>query len=105
MTTGQRFNNMLSLEQAVGSAPSLAALQARIRESQNCLEHVKPLIPQSLRQHVKAGPIEEGQWCLLVSSAAASTKLRQLLPTMLQVLVEYGMQVKAIRIKVQIQGR
>lgn len=96
---------MLSLEQAVSSAPSLAALQERIRESQRCLEQVKLLIPHTLRQHVKAGPIENTEWCLLVTSAAASTKLRQLLPTMLQVLKQKDLQVSAIRIKVQIERR
>lgn len=92
---------MLSLEQAVGEAPSLAALQERIRVSQHCLQLVRPLIPSTLRQHVKAGPIQDNEWCILVGSAAASTKLRQLLPSMLQVLTQSGAQVNAIRIKVQ----
>jgi hypothetical protein len=105
MTTAQRFNGMLSLEQAVGTTPSLAALQQRIRESQRCLEAVTPLMPLSLRPHVKAGPIEETQWCLLVGSASASTKLRQLVPTMLRTLTEKGLQVNEIRIKVQIPDR
>lgn len=96
---------MLSLEQAVGAAPTLAALQQRIRESQRCLELVKHLIPTSLRQHVKAGPIEESEWCLLVGSAAASTKLRQLLPLLQQALTRNGAQVSAIRIKVQMPGQ
>jgi hypothetical protein len=105
MTTALRLNSMLSLEQAVNSAPGLASLQERIRASQRCLEEVKPLIPLGLRQHVKAGPIEDGQWCLLVGSAAASTKLRQLLPTMLLVLNENGLQVNSIRLKVQVTSR
>jgi hypothetical protein len=105
MTTALRLNSMLSLEQAVSAAPSLAALQERVRASQRCLDVVKNLLPSGLRQHVKAGPIEDHQWCLLVGSAAASTKLRQLLPTMLLVLNENGLQVTAIRIKVQITGR
>lgn len=105
MTTALRIHNMLSLEQAVSSAPSLASLQERVRESQRCLEQVKPLIPHSLRQYVKAGPIEDTEWCLLVGSAAASTKLRQLLPSMLLILNENGLKTTAIRIKVQISGR
>jgi hypothetical protein len=105
MTTAQRFNGMLSLEQAVGTAPSLAALQQRIRESQRCLAFVAPLMPLTLRPFVKAGPIEETQWCLLVGSASASTKLRHLIPSMLLVLQENGVQVNAIRIKVQMPGR
>lgn len=96
---------MYSLEQAVGAAPSLAALQQRVRESQRCLDMVRHLIPAGLRQHVKAGPLEETQWCLLVASAAASTKLRQLLPVLQAALTRGGAQVSAIRIKVQIPGR
>jgi len=102
MRTAPQRHTMLSLEQAVGEAPSLAALQERIRASQHCLNTVRPLIPATLRQHVKAGPIQDNEWCLLVSSAAASTKMRQLLPAMQQVLTQNGAQVNAIRIKVQI---
>lgn len=105
MSTAQRFHTMLSLEQAVGAAPTLAALQERIRASQRCLDQVKHLIPVSLRQHVKAGPIQDTEWCLLVGSAAASTKLRQLLPALQQTLTQNGAQINAIRIKVQIPGR
>lgn len=101
MRTALRLHTMLSLEQAVGEAPSLAALQERIRASQHCLRIVRPLIPATLRQHVKAGPMQDSEWCILVSSAAASTKLRQLLPAMQQVLMQNGAQVSAIRIKVQ----
>jgi hypothetical protein len=105
MISAPRSHSMLSLEQAVGAAPTLAALQQRIRESQRCLELVKHLIPASLRQHVKAGPIEATEWCLLVGSAAASTKLRQLLPLLQQALTRNGAQVSAIRIKVQMPGK
>jgi hypothetical protein len=45
--------------------------------------------------------MQDTEWCILVNSAAASTKLRQLLPAMQQVLTQNGVQVSAIRIKVQ----
>jgi hypothetical protein len=96
---------MFSLEQAAGAAPSLAALQERIRESQRCMEQVQHLIPSAMRRHVKAGPIQDTEWCLLVGSAAASTKLRQLLPALQLALTQSGMQVSAIRIKVQAATR
>jgi hypothetical protein len=38
---------------------------------------------------------------LLVGSAAASTKLRQLLPSIQAALTQHGFEVTAIRIKVQ----
>ncbi|MCW5655003.1 DciA family protein [Hydrogenophaga sp.] len=96
---------MLSLEQAVGEAPTLSALRERIRESRWCLDQVQHLIPANLRPHVVPGPLQDREWCLLVASAAASTKLRQLLPALQKALVERGAQVNAIRIKVQTPGR
>jgi hypothetical protein len=101
MRAAHHRNHMLSLEQAVGEAPSLAALQERIRLSQHCLQLIRHLIPTNLRDHVKAGPVQDSEWCLLVGGAAASTKLRQLLPAMQLVLGESGTQISAIRIKVQ----
>jgi len=105
MVTALRTHTMLSLEQAVDSAPSLAALQRRIRESQRCLELIKPALPTGLKTQIKAGPIQETEWCLLVSNVSVSTKLRQLLPMLLTILSENGAQVNAIRIKVQTSGR
>lgn len=96
---------MLSLEQAVGAAPTLAALQERIKESRWCLDQIQHLIPVTLRPHVRPGPLQDQEWCLLVGSAAASTKLRHLLPALQAALTQRGAQVNAIRIKVQTPGR
>jgi hypothetical protein len=96
-----RFQTQFSLEQAAGAAPTLTALRERIRESKWCLEQIQHLIPVALRGQVQAGPIHETEWCLLVSSAAASTKLRQLLPVLQSNLTHQGARVSHIRIKVQ----
>jgi ethanolamine ammonia-lyase small subunit len=50
---------------------------------------------------VQAGPIEDGCWCLLVSSNAVAAKLRQLLPALQAHLSLKGLSVSSIRIKVQ----
>ncbi len=105
MTSYRPSRNMFSLEQAVGAAPSLAALQERIQASSQCLNQVRHLIPAPLQRQVQAGPIDGGEWCLLVGSAAASTKLRQLLPALQQELTQNGAQVTSIRLKIQMQGR
>lgn len=105
MATDSRPRTLYSLAQAVGAAPSLALLQERIRESQGCMDQIRHLIPAAMRQHVVAGPLQDQEWCLLVGSAAASTKLRQLLPAIQQTLTARGAQVNAIRIKVQMPGR
>ena len=106
MSTAYRYNRrVFSLEQAVGEEPTLALLQERIRASRNCLEAVTALIPAPLRSQVQPGPLEDGEWCLLVSSAAASTKLRQLLPSMRQRLEQNGMEITSIRLKIQTPRR
>ncbi|GAA6143401.1 DciA family protein [Hydrogenophaga sp. 5NK40-0174] len=93
--------NMRSLEQAAGDAPTLAALQARIAKSQAHLERVKPLLPPALRSQVRSGPLTDGQWCILVRSAPAAVKIRQLLPRLLDALNQSGAEVSAIRVKIQ----
>ena len=97
-------SNIYSLEQAAGAAPHLAVLTQRIRVSQGYLADIQHLIPVALRRQIKAGPLDEGTWCLLVSNAAVSTKLRQLLPTLQASLTQKGAQVTSIRIKVQMQA-
>jgi hypothetical protein len=94
-----------TLEQAVLAAPSLASLQERIRASQHCMGLIRHLLPETMRRHVSAGPIDDTGWCLLVSNAATSTKLRHLLPVLLQALAQGGQQVSSIRIKVQASPR
>ncbi|MBL0943132.1 MAG: hypothetical protein IBJ04_02225 [Hydrogenophaga sp.] len=100
-----RSPSFLSLQEAVGAAPTLALLRERAEASQRCLSLVRPLMPAGLRQQVAPGPWGDGEWCLLVGNAAAAAKLRQLLPAMREVLAENGAQVSAIRIKVQVPGR
>jgi hypothetical protein len=98
-------SSVYSLQEAVGAAPGLAELQARVRASQRCLERVQQVMPHALRSQVAAGPLQDSEWCLLVRSSAAAAKLRQLLPAMREALHESGAQVSAIRIKVQTPGR
>ena len=105
MVTAFRTHTILSLEQAVDSSPSLAALQQRIRDSQRYLEWIQPVRPAGLRQHVKPGPVQDTDWCLLVNNASVSTKLRHLLPTMLSTLRQRGAQINSIRVKVRASER
>jgi len=100
-----RLQTQFSLEQAASAAPTLTALREQIRESQWCLEQIQHLIPLSLRRQVQAGPIHKTEWCLLVTSASASTKLRQLLPVLKQTLTLHGARISDIRLKVQTPQR
>ena len=69
------------------------------------LAAIRPLLPAPLRAAVQAGPIDEGQWCLLVSSNAVAAKLRQFVPALQLHLESQGLAVSGIRIKVQGHSR
>jgi len=91
---------ILNVLDAVKESGILAQLTGRIQASQTCLRLVKAVLPTNIHLQIQAGPVEDGSWCLLTSSAACSAKLRQLTPTMLKRLQEEGLDVKQIRIKV-----
>ena len=97
----QRRHHAIPLQQAVQESPTFALLASRVRESSERLQAIRGLLPAPLRSSVQAGPIEEGAWCLLVSSNAVAAKLRQLTPALQAHLNQRGMPVTTIRIKVQ----
>jgi len=96
----QRRHYAISLHQAAQESPTLARLVERVNASSRRMEVVRPLLPAPLRASVQAGPMEEDQWCLLVSSNAVAAKLRQLLPTLRLQLQARGLAVASIRIKI-----
>ena len=57
-------------------------LTRRLRDSQARLAAITPLLPEAMRPHVKAGPIDDSGWTLLATSNAVSAKLRQMLPAL-----------------------
>lgn len=91
----------MSLLQASQNNPALARLMDLNRESQARLLAITPLIPAAMRASVQAGPFEAGTWCLLLSGATASAKLRQLLPAFEAHLRTVALPVTSIRLKVQ----
>ncbi len=95
-----RQSKPLSFSQAIDASPSLARLSGMVRESADMLKSVQRLLPLALRTQVKAGPFENGDWCLLVSSNAAAAKVRQILPTLKAELESEGCEVTSIRVKV-----
>ena len=101
MSPATRRRQAISLLQAAEASPSLSQLVERIEASSARLQAVRSLLPAALRAGVQAGPLEDGQWCLLVSSNAAAAKLRQLLPDLQQHLLAKGLAVSGIRIRVQ----
>ena len=101
MSQAERRHQAIPLHQAAQESPTLARLVDRVRASSSRLEAIRPLLPAPLRASIQAGPIEDGQWCLLASSNAVAAKLRQLLPDLQQHLLAKGLPVTGIRIRVQ----
>ena len=86
--------------QAIEQSVSLASMLQVHRQSVQYLQEVRGLLPPGMRDHVKAGPVDETGWCLLVQHNAAAAKLRQLLPALSAHLRAKGHPVNAIRVKV-----
>jgi len=96
----RRLQSTLTLHQAVGESPTLARLTQRVHESNQRLKAIEALIPSTLRPAVKAGPVDDENWCLLVSGNAAAAKIRQLVPLMQDSLRRQGWKVATIRLKI-----
>jgi hypothetical protein len=99
--TMQRRHQAIPLQQAAQESPTFSLLMGRVRDSSERLQAIRSLLPAPLRAGIQAGPIEDGTWCLLVSSNAVAAKLRQLLPALQAHLNGQGLGVSSIRIKVQ----
>ncbi len=95
----------LTLLEASQEAPTLAHLMELSRDSAARLKAIEALIPAALRAAVKAGPIEAGNWCLVLDNNAAAAKIRQLLPAFTAHLRSKGWQLESIRLKVQVEHR
>lgn len=91
----------VSLQQASDASPTLARLSELARESRARLQAITPLLPPALRPGIQAGPIDAGNWCLLLDNNATAAKIRQLLPALEAQLRTKGWPTTAIRLKVQ----
>ena len=85
---------------AIEQSGSLAGLLQVQRQSAQYLSSIQAVLPPGLGAHIKAGPIDENGWCLLVQHNAAGAKLRQLLPAISAHLRAKGHPVNQIRVKV-----
>jgi Dna[CI] antecedent, DciA len=70
----------VTLHSAIAASDSLTSLAARLRESEQRLAAIAPLLPDTLARELRPGPIDDEGWSVLVSNAAVAAKLRQLLP-------------------------
>lgn len=93
-----------SLYQAAAAAPVLAQLRNLMAQSSSQLSMVAPLLPVGIRAHVKAGPLDETTWCLLVMNGSVAIKLRHLVPDMEHHLLQSTGRSLQIRIKISKPG-
>ena len=89
---------------ALAHSEPLAQLARRMRESQARLAAITPLLPPALRAQVKAGPIDELGWTLLVNNSAVSAKLRQMVPALEAHLRTQGWDGPPVRVKMLAPG-
>jgi hypothetical protein len=90
----------VKLDAALARSEPLGRLMQRLRESDDCLRAVRPLLPPGLAEEVRAGPLDEQGWTLLVSGSAAAAKLRQMLPTLEATLLNQRQRAIAVRVKI-----
>lgn len=91
----------LTLAEALRASEPLGRLTARLRRSNELFAAAAALLPPGLAAHVRAGPADDEGWSLLCANAAVAAKLRQLVPRLERHLLDSGLAVAAIRIKVQ----
>jgi hypothetical protein len=95
-TLGQRTSVM----EAIAQSDTLSGMLSMHQTSTAYLNTLKPLLAPDLFAQVKAGPIDETSWCLLINHNSAAAKLRQLLPDIGAHLRSKGYPVQQIRLKV-----
>jgi hypothetical protein len=89
----------LGIDQALAGSEPLAQLARRMQASQDRLAAVLPMLPPALRGAVRAGPIDDAGWSLLVGSNAVAAKLRQMVPALEAQLRAQGFDGPPVRVK------
>ncbi len=90
---------------AISGHGMLAGLLQGHAQAQHWFDIVRPLLPATLANELRAGPLHEGCWTLLASSGAAAAKARHALPTVLAALQARGEPLTDVKVKVlQRQG-
>lgn len=101
MSTRPGTEPSVKLSAALDGCDSLNLLLRRLQQSRAHFDAIAPLLPATLRADIRPGPIDAASWTLLAAHNAAAAKLRQMLPTLLQVLQQGGWQGTSIKVRVQ----
>jgi hypothetical protein len=97
-----RLHTAIPAADAASQAPQLRQLIALSAQSSHRLKLIRSQLPPALRSAVRAGPVQDTEWCLLVANPGVAAKLRQLSPMLLAHLRTKGEAVQTLRIKVSL---
>lgn len=89
-----------ALGAALDHSQPLSALLQRLQLSRARLAAIEPHLDEGLRGAVRAGPLDDAGWTLLVPGGAAAAKLRQLLPQLQAALRAQGFAELPLRVRV-----
>ena len=95
-----RGRSVSAVQAAMGSGV-LTPLLRQARDAQQCLAHLKSVLPPALMSMIESGPIENGQWTLLVGHSSAAAKIRQWVPALAAHVRSKGWPVDQIVVKVR----
>jgi hypothetical protein len=99
-TNGPPAPPTMPLGAALSRSEPLGRLMQRLQESNDCLDAVRALLPAGLADEVRAGPLDEKGWTLLVSGSAAAAKLRQMMPLIEAQLLAHRNKALVVRVKI-----
>ncbi len=97
----QRLPPPRNLGQAMDGAPTLASLLAGHRKANDCFQRIRPALPTAMHTLVRPGPIAEGCWTLFAENASIAAKLRQMLPTLLELAAMREPGITELKVKIQ----
>ena len=85
---------------AAQGAPGLALLIAQASRSRSQVDDLKGLVPSMILSQIHSGPMELGNWILMLKSSASAAKLRQMGPSICAHLRSKGWDIQSITVKV-----
>jgi hypothetical protein len=85
---------------AAQSAPGLAQLIAQASRSRSQVDDLTGLVPDLILKQIHSGPMESGNWILMLKSSASAAKLRQMGPAICAHLRSKGWDIQSITVRV-----
>jgi hypothetical protein len=85
---------------AAQSAPGLAHLIAQASRSRSQVDDLTGLVPDLILKQIHSGPMESGNWFLMLKSGANAAKLRQMGPAICAHLRSKGWDIQSITVRV-----